>query len=344
MRQRDLVGGHGQRTKCSPYLCWSTLFYLSLFLSVGLSAALDTFCGQAFGAKEKASVGVHTQRAMLVLFVICIPVSVVWNCTEPILIFIRQNREVSAVAGSYIRWMIPALFGYALVQCQTRFLNNQGVVLPLMLSSLLCSVLNVPLCWLLVLKSPLANKGAAMALSISYWFNAILLALYIKYSPTCKETWTGFSRDAFHHVPQFLKLGVSSALMICLRFWALELLVLLSGILPDPKLETSAFSITRNTSSIVTMISVGLSTSASIRVSNELGAGRPKQARKVVLIALFIATSEGLSTSLLLLLLRNVWGKVYSNETKVVKYVANMLPLVAISHLFDSTQCLFAGT
>nr|XP_051200341.1 protein DETOXIFICATION 16-like isoform X2 [Lolium perenne] len=206
----------------------------------------------------------------------------------------------------------------------TRFLNNQGAVLPLMLSSLLCSVLNVPLCWLLVLKSPLANKGADMALPISYWFNTILLALYIKYSPTCKETWTGFLRDAFHHVPQFLKLAVSSALMICLRFWALELLVFLSAILPDPKLETSAFSITRNTSSIVTMISVGLSTSASIRVSNELGAGHPKQARKVVLIALFIATSEGLSVPSLLVLLRNVWGKVYSNETKVVKYVANM--------------------
>jgi hypothetical protein len=90
-----------------------------------------------------------------------------------------------------------------------------------MLSSLLCSVLNVPLCWLLVLKSPLANKGADMALPISYWFNTILLALYIKYSPTCKETWTGFSRDAFHHVPQFLKLAVSSALMI---WWVLSIL------------------------------------------------------------------------------------------------------------------------
>jgi MATE family multidrug resistance protein len=55
-----------------------------------------------------------------------------------------------------------------------------------------------------------------------------------------------------------------------------------------------------------------------------LGAGRPKQAPKVVLIALFIATSEGLSVPLLQVLLRKLWGKVYSNETKVVKYVANM--------------------
>uniref|UniRef100_A0ACD5ZZ51 Uncharacterized protein n=1 Tax=Avena sativa TaxID=4498 RepID=A0ACD5ZZ51_AVESA len=313
-------------------------------MMIGLSSALDTFCGQAFGAKEEASVGVHMQRAMLVLITICVPVSVVWNFTEPILILIRQNRDVSAVAGSYIRWMIPALFGCALVQCQTRFLNNQRVVIPLILSSLMCSVLNVPLCWLLVFKSPFANKGAAMAIAISYWFNAIFLALYIEFSPTCKATWKGFSRDAFHHVPQFLKLAASSALMICLRFWTLELLVLLSGILPNPKLETSAFSITRNTSAIVTMISVGLSTSVSIRVSNELGAGRPKEARKVISIAFFIATSEGLSISLLLVLLRNVWGKVYSNETEVVKYVANMLPLVAIGHLFDSTQCLFSGT
>jgi MATE family multidrug resistance protein len=81
----------------------------------------------------------------------------------------------------------------------------------------------------------------------------------------------------------------------------------------------------------------------SIRVSNELGAGRPKEARRVVFISLIIATSEGLSLSALLIILRNVWGKVYSNETEVVKYVASMLPLVAVSHFFDSTQCLFAG-
>jgi MATE family multidrug resistance protein len=181
---------------------------------IGLSSVLDTFCGQAFGAKEEASVGVHAQRAMLVLIAFCIPVSLVWNFTEPILLFIRQNREVSIEAASYIRWMIPALFGLALVQCQTRFLNNQRIVIPLMLSSLLCSVLNVPLCWLLVFKSPLGNKGAAMALSISYWFNVMVLAIYIKFSPACKATWKGFSRDALHHVPQFLKLAVSSALTI----------------------------------------------------------------------------------------------------------------------------------
>jgi MATE family multidrug resistance protein len=61
-----------------------------------------------------------------------------------------------------------------------------------------------------------------MALSISYWFNAILLALYIRFSHTCKATWKGFSRDALHHVPQFLKLAGSSALML---WWVLSVLL-----------------------------------------------------------------------------------------------------------------------
>lgn len=148
------------------------------------------------------------------LIALCIPTSLLWNFAEPILIFIRQNREISVEAAAFIRWMIPALFGFALLQCQTRFLNNQRIVIPLMLSSLLCSVIHVPLCWFLVFKSGLGNKGAAMALSITFWFNAILLALYIKLSSTCKATWKGFSKDAFHHVPQFVKLAASSALML----------------------------------------------------------------------------------------------------------------------------------
>src|SRR4051812_28280792 len=78
-------------------LSYNVSFFL--WYQIGLSSALDTFCGQAFGAKEEASVGVHTQRAMLVLITICVPVSAVWNFTEPILIFIRQDRDVSAEAG-----------------------------------------------------------------------------------------------------------------------------------------------------------------------------------------------------------------------------------------------------
>ncbi|KAJ7975181.1 Protein DETOXIFICATION [Quillaja saponaria] len=61
-----------------------------------------------------------------------------------------------------------------------------------------------------------------------------------------------------------------------LKVWTFELMVLLSGLLPNPKLETSVLSICLNTFGLVWMIPFGLSSAISIRVSNELGLGTLK--------------------------------------------------------------------
>lgn len=53
-----------------------------------------------------------------------------------------------------------------------------------------------------------------MANTISNWINLFLLAVYVKVSPVCSKTWTGLSKQAFHDIPNFLKLAVPSATMI----------------------------------------------------------------------------------------------------------------------------------
>ena len=57
-----------------------------------------------------------------------------------------------------------------------------------------------------------------------------------------------------------------------------------------------------------------------------------------------IAISEGTTVALLTILLRNVWGKLYSNEDQVIKYVASMMPLLALSDFLDGFQCVLSGS
>ena len=175
---------------------------------------MDTLCGQAFGAKQYHMLGIHMQRAMVVLTLVSIPIAFIWAYTGQILMAFHQDEQISMTAGIYARWMIPSLFGYGLLQCHIRFLQSQNIVLPLMLCSGITTLLHVLLCWLLVLKSSLGVRGAALAISVSYWFNVLLLSLYVKLSPFCKTTWMGFSREALKDIPKFLKLAVPSAAMV----------------------------------------------------------------------------------------------------------------------------------
>ena len=181
---------------------------------MGMVGALDTLCGQAFGARQCHMLGIHMQRAMFVLTLVCVPLTLIWAYTGQILMILHQDHQISMEAGLYARWMIPSLFGHAILQCQTRFLQNQNIVFPLMSCSGFTALLHILFCWIFVFKIGLGNKGAALANSTSYWVNALFLALYVKLSPTCKTSWTGFSKETFHDVLKFIRLAVPSAAMV----------------------------------------------------------------------------------------------------------------------------------
>jgi len=81
----------------------------------------------------------------------------------------------------------------------------------------------------------------------------------------------------------------------------------------------------------------------STRVSNELGAGRPQAARLAVRVVVLLAVSEGLAVGLILVCVRYIWGRAYSNVQEVVAYVARMMLVIAVSNFFDGIQCVLSG-
>ncbi|GJN19611.1 hypothetical protein PR202_gb06905 [Eleusine coracana subsp. coracana] len=312
-------------------------------LLAGMACSLDTLCGQAFGAEQHNMLGIYKQRAMLVLTLVSVPVSVIWAYTGRILAWCGQDPEIAAGAGSYIRWLIPALFVYGPVQCHGRFLQTQNLVWPTMLSSGATALAHPAVCWLLVRRLGLGANGAALANAVSYLVNLSVLAAYVRLSPACRRSWTGFSSEAFRGVAEFLKLAVPSAVMVCMKWWSFELLVLLSGLLPNPKLETAVLCICLNTNSMVFMVPLGLSAAISTRVSNELGAERPDAARLATRVVLFLALAVGVSEGLVMMLVRNLWGYAYSNEEEVARYTARMMPVLAVSILLDCQQGVLSG-
>jgi MATE family multidrug resistance protein len=179
-----------------------------------MSCSLETLCGQAFGANQDHMLGVYKQRAMVVLGLASVLIAAVWANTGWILLRLGQDPEIAAGAGLYIRWMLPSLLFYGWLQCHVRFLQTQKIVVPMMVSSGVTAANHVLVCWALVYKLDMGIKGAAVANSISFLTNVSILALYVRLSPSCKTTWTGFSCQAFDDIPAFMKLAVPSAIMV----------------------------------------------------------------------------------------------------------------------------------
>ncbi|XP_060670780.1 protein DETOXIFICATION 16-like [Ziziphus jujuba] len=337
------IGHLGELTLSSSSMATSFAGVTGFSIMLGMGGAVETFCGQAYGAKQYHMLGVHMQRAMLVLLLICFPIALLWSCTEQIFMLLKQEPEISTQAGIYCRWLIPSIFPYGLLQCQLRFLQTQNNTSPLMISTGITSVAHVIACWTLVLIFGFGNKGAALSIAISYWTNVLILAIYIKFSPACQKTWTGFSKEGMKNLLGFGKLAVPSALMVCLESWSYEFLVLMSGLLLNPKLETSMMSISLNTSSVIYRIPYGFGNAVSTRVSNKLGAGKPRAARLAAQVVIFLAIAQGLVLNLTAVGLRGIWGYMYTNEEEVVRYLASVMPVLATSNFMDGIQGVLSG-
>ncbi|KAL1179683.1 hypothetical protein V6Z11_A03G176600 [Gossypium hirsutum] len=319
-----MVGHLGELALSSSAIAISLAGVTGFSFLLGMACALETLCGQAYGAQQYRKLGIHTYTAIFCLILVCIPLSILWLYMGRLLVFIGQDPLISQEAGKFILWLIPSLFAYATFQPLVRYFQTQSLITPMLICSCASLVVHIPLCWALVFKSGLESIGGAIAISISNWLNVIFLALYMLYSPTCTKTRAPITMELFQGIREFFRFAIPSAVMICLEWWSYELLILLSGLLPNPELETSVLSVCT-------------------RVSNELGAGKPQAARVAVYAAMAIAVLETLIVTGALFASRRVFGYIYSNEKEVVDYVTTMAPLVCASVVLDSLQGVLSG-
>ena len=49
-----------------------------IFEQLGMASALETLCGQAYGAEQYQKVGVQTYTAIVSLTLVCLPLSLLW--------------------------------------------------------------------------------------------------------------------------------------------------------------------------------------------------------------------------------------------------------------------------
>jgi MATE family multidrug resistance protein len=90
-----------------------------------MSSALETLCGQAFGAKQYNMLGIYMQRSWIVLFITGILLLPIFIFATPILNFLGQPQEISELAGLISMWLIPTHFAYAFYFPFHFFLQSQ---------------------------------------------------------------------------------------------------------------------------------------------------------------------------------------------------------------------------
>lgn len=316
---------------------------LAYGIMLGMASAVQTVCGQAYGAKKYAAMGIICQRAIVLHIGASVILTFLYWYSDTILQAIGQSASIAEQGQVFARGLIPQLYAFAISCPMQRFLQAQNIVNPLAYISVGVFLLHILLTWLAVDVLGYGLLGASLTLSLSWWILTILNGLYIVLSPSCKETWTGLSSKAFKGIWPYFKITAASAVMLCLEIWYNQGLVLISGLLPNAAIALDSISICMNYWNWDINFVLGFSAAASVRVSNELGAGHPKLTKFSVIVV--NATSIFISTvfTAIVIICRSLLIKAFSTDAEVIQAGSSLIPLLAISIFLNGIQPILSG-
>ncbi|MCO5595185.1 hypothetical protein L7F22_049224 [Adiantum nelumboides] len=309
----------------------------------GLASGMDPICGQAFGAQNWALIGLCLQRTILILITASIPISLLWFNLQRILLWLGQDASITAVASTYCIFSMPDLLINCFSQPLRVYMRSQGITAPMMWCSAFAVLLHIPLNILLVFVLKLGVPGVAIAAAWTNLNMVLFLLAYLRYSEVYKKTWSGWSRAALKEWWPLWSLALPSCFAICLEWWWYEILTLLAGYLPNPKEAVGSTAILIQTTSLMYTIPLALSASVSTRVGNELGAGRPDRARVAAMVALGVAAVVAVGHLGWATGLKNVWGRLFTQEESVLALTASVMPLVGLCELGNCPQTTGCG-
>ncbi|KAL2542030.1 MATE efflux family protein [Abeliophyllum distichum] len=309
----------------------------------GLAMGMEPICGQAFGAKKYKILGLSLQKTILLLIFTSFPISVLWVNMKKILLLCGQDESIATQAQSYLLYSLPDLFAQSLLHPLRIYLRTQSITLPLTFCAALSILLHIPINYLLVSRLGLGIKGVALS---GVWTNFNLvgsLVVYIFFSKVYKKTWGGLSMECLKDWKSLLNLAIPSCISVCLEWWWYEIMILLCGLLLNPKATVASMGILIQTTALIYIFPSSLSFSVSTRVGNELGAGRPDNAKRAAIVGLSGSFILGFSALFFTLSVRNNWAKLFTHDKEIIALTSLVLPIIGLCELGNCPQTTGCG-
>lgn len=183
--------------------------------------------------------------------------------------------------------------------------------------------------------------GAPIATGISYWLSFFLLVLYSRFVAGSKA-WGGWSRSSFQNMGTFARLAALGVIHVGTEWWAFEIVALAAGRLGT--ISLAAQSVIMTTDQVINTIPFGIGVAASARVGNRLGARDAKGAARTANAAAWFSMIMGLLVLIVLMAVKDVYAKIFNDDTSVIKLTAEVMPYVALFQIADGLNGSCGGS
>jgi multidrug resistance protein, MATE family len=318
----------------------------------GIPFAVAPLAAHALGAGDRAAAGRIAGAGLLLAALLALPFVAVLASLHHLLQALGYDASLANDIGRYLRalaWGAPAFLGFAVLRSLFAALSQTRPVMAVLLA---CVAGNAALNWVLIwghLGMPaLGMAGSGYASAANQWLTLAGLALCARLMPrlAALRVWRSMFAANWPQIASILRLGLPIGVLRGIETALFATAGVLMGLLGAAAL--GAHQLVINVAGISFMVPLGLSQAATVRVAQELGAGRAEVARRAGFTAIALGIGFMAIAALVLLTFPQAIIAVYLDigdpaNRETVAIARQLIVIAALFQVFDGTQVIAAG-
>ena len=343
----ETVFGYSGTTAQAAVALANGFYFLVLVFGMGVSygvtplaAAADSSGNVEENSKLLSHCLVVNVATNAVLFLALIAIS-------PTLRYIDQAEEVVDLAIPFLNVMLLGMIPLAIFSSFKQFAEGLSFTRFAMIITIGSNLLNVLFNYMFIYgKFGFSAMGVMGSCWATFWARLVMafsMFAYVYYGKHFRKYWDGFSfrRLSRERLRSIFRIGAGSGLQWMFEVSAFAFAMVMIGWIG--KQELAAHQIALQLAAMTYLIASGISSAASVRVGNQLGAKNISSLREAALSSFFMVIISQAVFAILFILFRFIMPVIFNEEQEVRDIVSSLLLIAAIFQLSDGVQVVALG-
>ena len=343
----NMMVGHVGTTELAAASFAINVFHIGMLFGLGITLGLTPLVGQSFSARNKRNTASWFKNGVLVYFAASIVLSIFMSVLVLFMNRMGQSDEVVQKAIPYYLIQVSSLVPLMLFFSVKQFFEGIGNTKIAMVITIGANLLNIGLNYVLIYGEmgfpALGLNGAGYATLISRIIMPIVFVLII----LKQKDFKGYLTDALHSgfeklkIRRIISIGLPIGLQMVIEILAFSLGAIMLGWISKESLAGHQVAISM--AAMTYMISFGLASGTTIRVSHAFGEHDLKEVKHAVFASLHMVIAFMSLMGILFVLLRNQVPLLFTSDPAVIKVAAGLLIVGAFFQIFDGIQVVLLG-
>lgn len=343
----NMMVGHVGTVELAAASFAINVFHIGMLFGLGITFGLTPLVGQSFNINSPDTMGGWLKNGLLVHLFAAVLLALAMSAVVFFMDRMGQSPEVVKAAIPYYLIQVASLLPMMMFFSIKQFFEGIGNTRIAMAITIAANILNIGLNYILIYGKfgfpVLGLNGAGYATLISRLIMPVLFVVVVLKMPSFKVYFDYAAKALVDlaKMKRMMNMGLSIGMQMVIEILAFSLGAIMLGWISKESLAGHQVAI--GMAAMTYMISFGLASGTTIRVSHAYGEQNKNELRHAIFASLHIVIAFMALMGVLFVVLRNHLPLLFTSDPEVIRVAAGLLIVGAFFQIFDGMQVVLLG-